>query len=62
MLLFDFLFPLQNDVLTIWLAVLAIFCIDFSINAGRHSLFFSLSSHISYGGPPQCKLQIAHCS
>ena len=29
-------FPsLQNDLLTIWLAVLSIFLIDFSINAGQ---------------------------
>ena len=25
----------QNNVLTIWLAIIAIFCIDFSINAGE---------------------------
>ena len=34
----------QNNVLTIWLAVLSIYCIDFSINAGppHRLLLFSL--------------------
>ena len=29
----------QNNVLTIWLAVLSIYCIDFSINAGEVPMF-----------------------
>jgi len=31
---------LQNNVLTIWLAVLSIYCIDFSVNAGEIPMFF----------------------
>jgi solute carrier family 45 protein 1/2/4 len=27
----------QNNILTIWLAILSIYCIDFSINAGKLS-------------------------
>lgn len=33
----------QNNVLTIWLAVLSIYLIDFSINAGESSIFSSLA-------------------
>ncbi len=29
----------QNNILTIWLAVLAIYCMDFSINAGEAQFF-----------------------
>jgi solute carrier family 45 protein 1/2/4 len=32
----------QNDLLTIWLAVLSIYCIDFSINAGETSILSAL--------------------
>ena len=34
---------IQNNVLTIWLAVLSIYCIDFSINAGWSPLLLLLS-------------------
>lgn len=27
--------PRQNDILTIWLAIISIYCLDFCINAGR---------------------------
>jgi solute carrier family 45 protein 1/2/4 len=43
----------QNDVLTIWLAVLSIYCIDFSINAGESS---TLSSQ---AGTPTVSLVMA---
>jgi len=36
----------QNDALTIWLAVFAIYCIDFSINAGEFSTCLYLSMFI----------------
>jgi len=39
----------QNDLLTIWLAVFAIYCIDFSINAGEFSTCLSL--YVPIGGP-----------
>ena len=35
-------FLFQNDLLTIWLAVLSIYCIDFSINAGGSYILSAL--------------------
>lgn len=35
---------MQNDILTIWLAILALFTIDFSINAGAPLVPLVLSS------------------
>ena len=35
---------MQNNVLTIWLAIFAIFCIDFSINAGAFQYYDTLLS------------------
>jgi solute carrier family 45 protein 1/2/4 len=42
------LLEFQNNLLTIWLAVLSIYCIDFSINAGK--LYYN---HVPIGRPDQ---------
>jgi solute carrier family 45, member 1/2/4 len=41
--LIDWRMRIQNNVLTIWLAVLSIYFIDFSVNAGPSPFLFLLS-------------------